>query len=190
MEVKKKYSVKELSMLLGCSVTAVQKKIFVDVNNPSIKRYKKRYEVVIEDGKSVILLSDSELEEEKRLSKGFNNVQTNVGETSENVIDVDYTAETAQIKENSIDKILEFTERYMERFEQLQKGYYNLLTEKEHQVKLLTDSENKTNNKFFEMSAKCKELEERNKFLKRLLYVLTGVLIFLVTLYFLVVKPF
>ncbi len=191
MSDKRKYSVKELSTILGCSVTAVQKKIFTDENNPNKKRYRNRYDVVMDDGKSVILLADEELEEEKRLSKGFKNVQQNVNEhfknvneTSENVIDVDFTQDYNIKSENVIDKIFEFTKSYIERYETLQKQYYNLLNEKDKQVKLLTDSENKTQKEFYEISAKCKTLEEKNKHLTRLIYVVIGVLIFVITLYF------
>ena len=195
MSEKKKYSIKELSMILGCSITAVQKKILTDENNPNIKRYRNRYDVVIDDGKSVILLTDEELEQEKRLSKGFKNVQKNVeepfknvNETSENVIDVDYTTENAVKNEYVIDKIFEFTNSYIERYETLQKSYYNLLNEKDKQVKLLTDSENKTQKEFYEISAKCKTLEEKNKHLTRLIYIVIGVLIFIITLYFFILK--
>lgn len=195
MSEKKKYSVKELSMILGCSVTAVQKKIFIDENNPNIKRYRNRYDVVIEDGKSIILLTDKELEQEKRSSKGFKNVQNNVeesfknvNETSENVIDVNYTSENTIKNEYVIDKIFEFTNSYIERYETLQKSYYNLLNEKDKQVKLLTDSENKTQKEFYEISAKCKTLEEKNKHLTRLIYVVICVLIFIITLYFFILK--
>lgn len=196
MNEKKKYSVKELSTILGCSVTAVQKKIFMDENNQNIKRYRNRYDVVVDDGKSVILLTDEELEKEKRLSKGFKNVQNNVeetyknvNETSENVIDVDYTSENTIKNEYVFDKIFEFTNSYIERYETLQKSYYNLLNEKDKQVKLLTDSENKTQKEYYEISAKCKTLEDRNKHLTRLIYVITVVLIFLTTLLILVLKP-
>lgn len=196
MENKKKYSVKELSTILGCSVTAVQKKIYTDENNPNIKRYRNRYDVVSDDGKSVILLTDEELEQEKRLSKGFKNVQQNanesfknVGETSENVIDVDYTSENTAKNDYVIDKILEFTNGYIERYETLQKQYYNLLTEKDNQVKLLTDSEQKTQKEYYEISAKCKTLEEKNKILTRIIYVVIGVIIFISTMYFFVLKP-
>ena len=40
--MKKKYSIKELSTILGCSVTAVSKKLKVDPDNPVIKRYKQQ----------------------------------------------------------------------------------------------------------------------------------------------------
>ena len=195
MNEKKKYSIKELSTILGCSVTAVQKKIYVDENNPNIKRYKKRFDVVIDDGKSVILLTDNELEQEKRLSKGFNNIQQNVNEhfknineTSDNIIDVDFTNENTIKNDYVLDKIFEFTNSYIERYETLQKQYYNLLNEKDKQVKLLTDSENKTQKEFYEISAKCKTLEEKNKNLTRLIYVVIGVLIFVLTFCFFVLK--
>lgn len=182
--MKNKYSIKELATILGCSVTAVQKKIFTDENNPNIKRYRNRYEMVVEDGKSLILLDDEELEQEKRLSKGFKNVSKNVSEgfknvdeTTENVIDVDYTAEMSANKDNTIDKILKFTEGYIERYETLQKEFYNLLFEKDSQIKLLTDSESKTQKEYIELSAKCKGLEDKCNKLKRLIYVITGVII-------------
>ncbi len=181
--MQKKYSIKELSSILGCSVTAVQKKISVDENNPNLKRYRNRYEVVIDDGKSVILLTDEELEQEKRLSKGFKNVSKNVDETSENVIDVDYTHENTINKDDTIDKVLKFTESYIERYETLQKSYYNLLNEKDNQLKLLTDSEHKTKDEFYQVTAKCKELEEKNKYLKRLLYVVSVVITVLIMLF-------
>lgn len=197
MSEKKKYSIKELSMILGCSVTAVQKKIFIDENNPNIKRYRNRYDVVIEDGKSVILLTDKELEQEKRSSKGFKNVQNNVeepfknvNETSENVIDVNYTSENTIKNEYVIDKIFEFTNSYIERYETLQKSYYNLLNEKDKQVKLLTDSENKTQKEFYEISAKCKELEAKNKNLKRLLYIIFSVITVLFIIILTLIKQF
>lgn len=194
--MKKKYSIKELSTILGCSITAVQKKIIADENNPVLRRYKKRFDVVIEDGKSFILLDDEELEEEKRLSKGFKNVSKNVNEMSENVIDVEYTTETHINKDDTIDKVLKFTESYIERYETLQKEFYNLLFEKDNQIKLLTDSESKTQKEYIQISMKCKELEAKcselnqqcedvaSKSLKRLIYVTIGFIIIIITLYF------
>ena len=131
MEEKKGYSIKELASILGCSITAVQKKITADENNPDLKRYKKRYDVVIKDGKTVILVSDEELEEEKRLSKGFNNVKSNVYETYENVIDVEPEPVNQTNQEFVIDKILDFTNGYMQRYETLQKTYYDELQKDE-----------------------------------------------------------
>ena len=183
MNEQKKYSVKELASILGCSLTAVNKKILPDPNNPEIKRYRQRFNVVIEDGKTLILLTDAELEEEKRLSKGFKNVSSNVSETSENVIDVDYTAESQTNKEDMVDKILNFTNVYLQRYETLQTRYYNLLNESNNQIKLLTDSESKTQKEFYEISARCKELEEKNKMLKRYVIIAATLLIIFITLF-------
>lgn len=177
MSEKKSYSVKELSAILGCSLTAVQKKITADENNPDLKRYKKRYEVVIKDGKSLILLSDSELEEEKRLSKGFNNVSKTFNETSENVVDIEPEPRTQANQEFIIDKILDFTNVHIQRYETLQKTYYNDLMQKDKQIYLLTTSENKKEAEYLEAQAKQKELEKRNKVLKCYIIVLITLLI-------------
>lgn len=183
MSDKKKYSVKELASILGCSLTAVNKKIFSDPNNPNLKRYKNRFEVVVEDGKTLILLTDDELSEEKKLSKGFKNVSSNVIETPENVVDVEYSTESQANKEEMVDKILAFTNVYLERYETLQNRYYNLLNDTNNQIKLLTDSESKTQRDYYEISARCKELEEKNKSLKRWIIIVATLLIILVTLF-------
>lgn len=178
------YSVKELATILGCSVTAVNKKIIPDPNNPEIKRYRNRYEVVIDEGKTVILLSDDDIEKEKRLSKGFKNVQNNFNETPENVVDVEYSTENQPPQEDITDKLIKFSNEFFQRYETLQNRYYNLMNETNNQIKLLTNSESRTQKEFFELSARCKELEEKNKRLKR--YILVGIVAFLVltTLFF------
>ena len=183
MSEVKKYSVKELASILGCSLTAVNKKIIPDPNNPEIKRYRQRYNVVVEEGKTLILLTDAELEEEKRLSKGFKNVSSNVVETPENVLDVEYSTETQTNKEDMVDKILNFTNVYMQRYETLQNRYYNLLNDSNNQIKLLTDSESKTQKEFYEISARCKELEEKNKLLKRYIIIVATLFVLCVTLF-------
>lgn len=181
MKEKKEYSVKELASILGCSITAVQKKIKTDENNPEIKRYKKRYNVVIKDGKTVILLSDAELEEEKRLGKGYNNVVRNVAEDTENVIDVDYTAESQENKEDVVDKIIDFTNSYIERYTTLQKTYYDELQQKDKQILLLTTSENNKQSEYLEAQVKAKELEKRNRLLTLYLtFVATLLLTFII----------
>lgn len=165
MQEKKSYSVKELASILGCSVTAVQKKITQDENNPDLRRYKKRFDVVIKDGRTVILLSDSDIEEEKRLSKGFNNVNTTDNTTSENVIDIEAEPQRQANQDVIIDKILDFTNGYIERFDTLQKTYYNDLLQRDKQILLLTDSENKKQAEYLEAQAKTKELEKKNRLL-------------------------
>ena len=185
--MKQKYSIKELAEILGCSITAVQKKIVVVENNPVIRRYKKRYDVVIEYGKSYILLEDEELEEEKRLSKGFKNVSKNVNETPEKVIDVDYSSETTMNKDDYVDKVLEFTERYIERYETLQKTYYNELQQKDKQILLLTTSENNKQEEYLAAKAKTIELEKRNR---SLLLCLTFISTLFITLLIVIFKQF
>ena len=197
MKEEKEYSVKELASILGCSVTAVQKKIKTDENNPEIKRYKNRFNTVVKDGKLFILLTDSELEEEKRLSKGFNNVVRNVAEDDENVINVEYTTESQANKEDVVDKIINFTNGYIQRYETLQKTYYDELQQKDKQIFLLTTSENKTKDEINEMQSKItiseakatesenksKELEKRNRLLMLYLTVVTTLFITLVGLF-------
>ena len=193
----KKYSVKELAIILGCSATAVQKKIKPDENNPEIKRYKKRYNTVVNDGKLYILLNDSDIEEEKRLSKGFNNVVRNVAEEDENVVDIEYSAENQTNKEDVVDKIINFTNGYIQRYETLQKTFYDEMQQKDKQIYLLTTSENKTKDEIIEMQSKItiseakvtesenksKELEKRNKLLTLYLTVVTTLFITLIGLF-------
>ena len=180
------YSVKELATILGCSVTAVNKKIIPDPNNPEIKRYKNRYEVVIDEGRTAILLADDDLEKEKRLSKGFKNVQSNINETPENVVDVEYTAETQDNKEDITDKLIKFSNEFFQRYETLQTRYINLMNDTHNQIRLLTDSESRTQREFYEISARCKELEEKNKILKRYIYVAIFFIAVVITLLFLI----
>lgn len=180
---KKSYSVKELATILGCSITAVQKKITQDENNPDLRRYKKRFEVVAKDGKTVILLSDSELEEEKRLSKGFNNVNTTNNETSENVIDIEPEPQKQANQEVIIDKILDFTNVHIQRYETLQKTYYNELQQKDKQILLLTTSENTKQAEYLEAQAKTKELEKRNRLLTLYLTFVSTLLTLIITLF-------
>ena len=183
MEERKSYSVKELASILGCSVTAVQKKITQDENNPEIRRYKKRFDVVIKDGKTVILLSDSDIEEEKRLSRGFNNVNITDNTTSENVIDIETEPQKQANQEVIIDKILNFTNSYIERFDTLQKTYYNDLMQRDKQILLLTTSENNRQSEYLEAQAKAKELEKKNKRLLTYLLVVTTLFITLLVVY-------
>ena len=184
---KKSYSVKELATILGCSVTAVQKKILPDEYNPEIKRYKKRYDVDIKDGKTVILLSDGELDEEKRLSKGFNNVNTPNKETFENVIDVEPEPQKQVNQDIIIDKILDFTNVHIERYETLQKTYYNELQQKDKQILLLTTSENNKQSEYLEAQAKTKELEKRNRLLTLYLTFVSTLLLTFIVVYITVI---
>lgn len=179
--MQKKYTVKELASILGCSVTAVNKKIKADENNPDIKRYRNRYETVVENNVTYILLDDAALEDEKNKSKGFKNGFGNVSnaglnesETSD-IIDI-----VPERKQEKSDKILEFTERYIERFSTLQETFYNEMREKDKQIYLLTTSETQKQEKYFETEAQNKQLKAQNNVLKIVLAVVITLFVTLV----------
>lgn len=151
---KKNYTIQQLADILGVSVAAIRKKIKPDENNPDIKRYKKRYQVVFgtyEDREVMqISLTDIELEEEKRLSginkikhSSENNVirtcESNVTETVESsnneVIDIPYTKSD---KDNT-ELIINLTERYNNEL----KTYAERIIEAESKQLLLEDKANR-----------------------------------------------
>ena len=151
---KKKYSIQELSDILGVSVAAIRKKISQDENNPSEKRYKKRYQIVSEtiNGREVmqICLSDIELEEEKRLSTQ-NKIKHGPSETlqetynenvieDENVIDIVPEDILKPIKDKNAGNIIEnLTERYNNDL----KTYVERLITAESKQLLLEDKTNR-----------------------------------------------
>lgn len=179
--MQKKYTVKELASILGCSVTAVNKKIKADENNPDIKRYRNRYETVVENNVTYILLDDEALEDEKNKSKGFKNgygngLNTGLSESeTPDIIDV-----APEVKQEKSDKILEFTERYIERFSTLQETFYNEMREKDKQIYLLTTSETQKQEKYFETEAQNKQLKAQNNVLKIVLAVVITLFVTLV----------
>jgi hypothetical protein len=174
----KKYSIKELASILGCSLTAVNKKIKPDTNNPDIKRYRNRYETVIENNVTYILLDDEALEDEKKRSKGFKTLLTNgvknvYGEVeSEDIIDVEPI-----MQQEKQYKLLEFTQRYINDFTTLQKTFYEEMREKDKQIFLLTTSENQKQAEYFEVQALNKQLKKQNNVLVISLTVATTLLI-------------
>ena len=176
--MKKEYTIKELQTILGCSRTAITKKIKTDEHNTDIKRYKGCYEVAQKDGQMVILFDDSELEEEKRLSKGFNTVSNNVYNTPQNedIIEIE-----PEFNGNKQDNILNFTERYIERYTTLQETMYNELKERDKQILLLTTSENAKEQEYLKTVAENKTLKHRNTVLLVLLGVIITVLICIIT---------
>lgn len=182
--MQKKYTVKELASILGCSVTAVNKKIKADENNPDIKRYRNRYETVVENNVTYILLDDEALEDEKNKSKGFKNGFGNVSITGLNdsetsdIIDV-----TPEVRQEKSDKILEFTERYIERFSTLQETFYNEMREKDKQIYLLTTSETQKQEKYFETEAQNKQLKAQNNVLKIVLAVVITLFVTLIIMF-------
>lgn len=179
--MQNKYTVKELATILGCSVTAVNKKIKADENNPDIKRYRSRYATVVENNVTYILLDDEALEDEKNKSKGFKNGFGNVLNTGLNEPEIpDVIDVTPEVKQEKSDKILEFTERYIERFSTLQETFYNQMREKDKQIYLLTTSETQKQEKYFETEAQNKQLKAQNNVLKIVLAVVITLFVTLV----------
>lgn len=179
--MQNKYTVKELATILGCSVTAVNKKIKPDTNNPEIKRYRNRYGTVVENNVTYILLDDVALEDEKNKSKGFKNGYGNVLNTGLNESETPDIIDVApEVKQEKSDKILEFTERYIERFSTLQETFYNEMREKDKQIYLLTTSETQKQEKYFETEAQNKQLKAQNNVLKIVLAVVITLFVTLV----------
>lgn len=176
--MRKEYTIKELTHILGCSRTAIVKKIKPDGNNTGVKRYKEHYEVTQKDGQMAIIFDDTELEEEKRLSKGFNTVTNNGYNTAQNEDIIDIEPETKPKKQ---DDLISFTERYIERFTTLQETMYNELKERDKQILLLTTSENAKEQEYLKTVAENKTLKQRNTLLTVLLGVIITVLICVIT---------
>lgn len=183
--MKKEYTIKELQSILGCSRTAIVKKIKTDEHNTAIKRYKDRYEVTQKDGQIAIIFDDAELEQEKRLSKGFNTVSSNGYNTTQNedIIDIE-----PEIKPNKQDELLNFTERYIERFTTLQETMYNELKERDKQILLLTTSENTKEQEYLKTVAENKTLKQRNTIITVTAGVIITVLICVITYCITVIK--
>lgn len=176
--MQKEYTIKELQQIFGCSRTAIVKKIKADDNDTGVKRYKERYKVTTKDGQMAILFDDAELEEEKRLSRGFNTVSNNGVNTPNNddIIDIE-----PDIKENNQDNLLNFTERYIERYTTLQRTFYDELKERDKQILLLTTSENAKEQEYLKTVAENKTLKQRNTLLMVILGVIIAVLICVIT---------
>jgi len=176
--MKKEYTINELAAILGCSRTAIVKKIKTDDNNPVLKRYRGRYEVVSSNGSMAILLDDIELEHEKRMSKGVSNVSNNTVTTaqSDDIIDIEPEKENA----NS-ETLIQFTNRYIEQFTTLQKEMYNELKQRDSQILLLTTSEKAKENEYLQVKAENETLKQRNMFLTVLSGVVLTVLICFIT---------
>ena len=187
---KKKYSISELARILDVTQPAIRKKI---KQNGKVKRYKNRFEVVEETINSkptmLILLDDEELQEEISASKtnknkifGNTTVDDTYTEDIENVDYIDVTPEKPSAQETFLNNIYEFTERYINRSENV---YKMLLEEKDRSIKML---EILDNNKVDEvMQAKSQQQaaeqkladiqKETDKKIKRYQYVLLTLLI-------------
>lgn len=176
--MRKEYTINELAAILGCSRTAVVKKIKPDEDNPVIKRYKGRYEVRNTSGQITILLDDNDLEHEKKLSKGVNNVPNSTGYKANNSDVIDIEPEKENINNETV---LNFTERYIDKFTTLQETMYNELRERDKQILLLTTSEKNKQEEYLKTAAENKTLKLRNTILTVLLGVAVTVLICFIT---------
>lgn len=185
--MRKEYTIKELTLILGCSRTAIVKKIKEDSANPSIKRYKNRYDVVMSNGQMAILLDDEDLEQEKMLSRGASNVINNgdnIGETDD-FVDIEPEKE-----KNTTNDIILFTERYINEFKTFQETTYNemrnLASERDtykNQILLLEDSEKRKDEAYHKITAENVTLRKHRTMLTVLLSVITLVLVGFVTFY-------
>lgn len=174
----KEYTYDELAGILGCSRTAIAKKIKPDENNPGVERYKNRFEVVIKDGRKCILLDDEALEEEKLKSRGFKNVSQsahNIPQTDD-IIDI----EPVQQSKNQ-ETLFDFTERYIDRFTTLQETMYNELRKRDNQILLLTTSEKNKQEEYFRTEAENKTLKQRYNVMRSVTITLATLLIVFIT---------
>ncbi len=152
------YSYDELANVLGCTRTAIAKKVKPDEHNPSIERYKNRYKVVLNEGKKCILIDDEGLEEEKAKSRGFKNVSQNSIETPETQTIID--ARPVQPLQNG-ETVSDVTERYMEKFLTLQQHLYNQIQDRDKQILLLTVDEEKKKDAYLQTQAENNQLKEQ-----------------------------
>ena len=139
---RQKYSIAELARILDVTQPAIRKKI---TGKGKEKRYKKRFEVVEEiiDSKPIqlILLNDEELQGEISAAKinknkfsNNNTVSETYAEDIENVDYIDVTPEKPSAQETFLNNVYEFTERYINRSENV---YKMLLEEKDRNIKML-----------------------------------------------------
>lgn len=171
------YTITELADILGCSRTAIVKKIEDNGDGTGAKRYKKRYDIVMKEGKQAIAISDEDLEKEKHLSQGLKNVNYN----GDNIDKTDDFIDIEPIRQdNTVNELYNFTERYINEFREYQERTNNVILnlEKEkvtyqNQIMLLEDNKIKE-------SAEVKKIECENVTLKRnnrLLTYIVGLLI-------------
>ena len=163
---------------MGCSRTAIAKKIKPDEKNPGVERYKNRFEVVIKDGKKCILLDDADLEEEKLKSRGFKNVANNGYTTPQNEDTIDVEAIYQDKRQETL---LEFTERYINKFTTLQETMYNELRNRDNQILLLTTSEKNKQEEYFKTEAENKTLKQKYNVMRNVVITLATLLVILTT---------
>ena len=170
--MKNKYTIKELSLILGCSVTAVSKKIKADADNPDVKLYRNEFETIVENNVTYILLSDEDLELEKSRSKGFNKNSA-----------VEYVNTTVEQTPTFDDRLLNFTEQYMRNFEELQHKHFEELQEKDRKLFLLTTNEKVKEEEYLETKALNKTLLQRYEYMKIALSSISTLLLVFIILF-------
>lgn len=178
-DMEKEYSYDELADILGCSRTAVSKKVTPDPNNPSVERYRKRYNVVLKDGKKCIVLDDEALELEKKLSKGSKNVSKKGVETSE-IQDTEEVKPVSQVSKEETD--ITVTERYMDKFLIMQQHMYNQLHDRDKEILLLTVNEKQKEEAYLQTEAKNSELTDKYNIMEKKYNVAKNIIIGFVTL--------
>lgn len=184
--MRKEYLINDLAEILGCSRTAIVKKIVED-KETGIRRYRNRYDVVMYKGQQAILLDDEDLENEKSMSRGYKNVTRNVNNhaTNDDVIDV------GPIKQEiNAETVLNFTERYINELKTFQETTYNefkTLSETknnlEKQVLLLEDSQKRSDEEYLKTKSENVTLKRRNTILTVALGVVITLLMCFITFY-------
>ena len=184
--MRKEYLINDLAAILGCSRTAIAKKIAED-KETGIKRYKNRYDVVMYKGQLAILLDDEDLENEKSMSRGFKNVARNHSNavTNDDVIDVEPIQQ-----DNNTETVLNFTERYIKELKTFQETTYNELknlsetkNNLEKQVLLLEDSQRRENQEYQKTRLENVALKRNNTILTVALGVVITLLMCFITFY-------
>lgn len=173
--MRKEYLINDLAEILGCSRTAIVKKIVED-KETGLKRYRNRYDVVMYKGQQAILLDDEDLENEKSMSRGYKNVARNVNNhaTNDDVIDVEPIKQ-----EPNAETVLNFTERYINELKNLSETKNNL----EKQVLLLEDSQKRSDAEYQKTRTENVTLKRRNTILTVALGVVITLLMCFVTFY-------
>lgn len=179
------YTITEFADILGCSRTAIVKKIYDNGDETGNKRYKRRYDIVMKDGKQAISISDEDLEQEKRMSQGANNVSNN----SDNIDQIDDFIDVEPIhQQNTINELYNFTERYINEFREYQERTNNVIInlEKEkvsfqNQIFLLEDNKLKENAEIKKIECENVTLKRNNRFLTYIVGLLITVLVVIAT---------
>lgn len=181
------YSYDELASILGCTRTAIAKKVKPEENNPGVERYKNRYKVVINEGKKCILIDDEGLEQEKAKSRGFKNVLQNSVETPETQVVSDVHPVTPIQKTETVPDV---TERYMDKFLTLQQHMYNQIQDRDKQILLLSVNEKQKEDVYLQTAAENKKIKEQYNVMEKKYNVAMNVIKGFITLVLICVTGF